>query len=52
MKNEFGTDDARKIGEWIGVDFIKFGLEEFRKELAIKLEHGSYDPAAEIFTLF
>ena len=52
MKNEFGADDARKIGEWIGVDFIKFGLEELRKELAIKLEHGSYDPAAEIFTLF
>ena len=44
MKNEFGTDDARKIGEWIGVDFTKFDLEEFRKGLAIELEHGSHDP--------
>ena len=48
MKNEFGTDDARKIGEWIGVDFIKFGLEEFRKELTIKLEHRSYDPETNV----
>ena len=44
MKNEFGTDDARKIGEQIGVDFTKFDLEEFRKGLAIELEHGSHDP--------
>lgn len=43
MKNEFGTDDARKIGEQIGVDFTKFDLEEFRKGLAIELEHGSHD---------
>ena len=48
MKNEFGTDDARKIGEQIGVDFTKFDLEEFRKGLAIELEHGSHDPETNI----
>ena len=48
MKNEFGTDDARKIGEWIGVDFIKFDLEEFRKGLAIELEHGSHYPETNV----
>lgn len=48
MKNEFGTDDARKIGEQIGVDFTKFDLEEFRKGLAIELEHGSYDPETNV----
>ena len=48
MKNEFGTDDARKIGEQIGVDFTKFDLEEFRKGLAIELEHGSHDPEPNV----
>ena len=48
MKNKFGTDDARKIGEQIGVDFTKFDLEEFRKGLAIELEHGSHDPETNV----
>ena len=48
MKNEFGTDDARKIGEQIGVDFTKFDLEEFRKGLAIELEHGSHDSETNV----
>ena len=48
MKNEFGTDVARKIGEQIGVDFTKFDLEEFRKGLAIELEHGSHDPETNV----
>ena len=48
MKNEFGTDDARKIGEQIWVDFTKFALEEFRKGLAIELEHGSHDPETNV----
>ena len=48
MKNEFGTDDARKIGEQIGVDFTKFDLEEIRKGLAIELEHGSHDPETNV----
>lgn len=48
MKNEFGTDDARKIGEQIGVDLTKFDLEEFRKGLAIELEHGSHDPETNV----
>ena len=48
MKNEFSIDEARKIGEQIGVDFTKFDLEEFRKGLAIELEHGSHDPETNV----
>ena len=48
MKNEFSIDEARKIGEQIGVDFTKFDLEEFRKGLAIELEHRSHDPETNV----
>lgn len=42
MKKEFTTEDARKIGEEIGVDFTNLNLEEFRMGLSVELEHGSH----------
>jgi len=48
MKKEFTTEEARKIGEQIGVDFSKFDLEQFRMGLAIELEHGSLDPETNV----
>lgn len=41
MKKEFTPDEAKKIGEEIGIDFTKFDLEQFRMGLAVELEHGS-----------
>jgi hypothetical protein len=48
MKREFTPDEARKIGEQIGVDFTKFDLEQFRMGLAVELEHGSHDPETNV----
>lgn len=48
MKKEFSTEEARKIGEKIGVDFEKFDLEQFRMGLAVELEHGSHDPETNV----
>lgn len=42
MKKEFMTEDARKIGEEIGIDFTNFDLEQFRMGLSVELEHGSH----------
>lgn len=42
MKKEFTTEEARKIGEEIGVNFANFDLEQFRMGLAVELEHGSH----------
>lgn len=41
MKKTYSTDEARKIGEEIGIDFTIFDLEQFRLGLAVELEHGS-----------
>jgi hypothetical protein len=45
---EFTADEARTIGENIGIDFSKYSLEEFRVGLSIELEHGSQDPETNV----
>jgi hypothetical protein len=42
MKKEFTPEEARKIGEEIGIDFAKLDLEQFRMGLGVELEHGSH----------
>ena len=43
MKRTFSLDEAKSIGEQIGVDFSKIDLEQFRLGLAVELEHGTRD---------
>ena len=40
-KREFTEDEAKEIGGQIGIDFNKFDLDQFRRGLAVELEHGS-----------
>ncbi len=42
MKKTFTSDEAKTIGEEIGIDFGKYDLEQFRMGLAVELEHGSH----------
>lgn len=41
MNRKYSDEEARKIGEAIGVDFNKFSLSEFRRGLEVEMEHGS-----------
>lgn len=45
---KFTTEEARQIGDKIGIDFNKFDLEQFRMGLAIELEHGADDPETNV----
>ncbi len=45
---EFTAEEAKRIGEGIGVNFEDYDLEEFRKGLAVELEHGSADPETNV----
>lgn len=42
MKKSFTSEEARKIGEEIGIDFTIFDLEQFRMGLGVEQEHGSH----------
>lgn len=46
----FTTDDAREIGESIGIDWADsaFDVEQFRAGLHVELEHGRRDPETNV----
>jgi Protein of unknown function (DUF5661) len=42
------TEEARRVGDAIGVDWTLFGLEQFRAGMDVELEHGSHDPQTDV----
>ena len=44
-RKSFATDDARRIGEEIGIDWTSspFDVEQFRMGMDVELEHGLHD---------
>ena len=47
-KKSFNSDEAKKIGEQLGVKWDKFDLEQFRMGMEVELEHGLRDPATNV----
>lgn len=39
----FTIEDAKRIGESLGIDWSKFDAEQFRMGINVELEHGLYD---------
>jgi hypothetical protein len=46
----FDTDEARRFGEEIGIDWATapFAVEEFRTGMNVELEHGLHDQATNV----
>ena len=46
----FSMEEARSIGEAIGIDWSKspFDVEQFRMGLEVELEHGRRDPITDV----
>lgn len=42
------TEEARRVGDGIGVDWDRYPLEEFRAGMDIEFEHGSHDPQTDV----
>lgn len=47
-KKYFTAEEARKIGEQLGIDWSKFDVEQFRMGLDVELEHGLVDPHTNV----
>ena len=41
-------EEARRVGDEIGVDWSRFDLEQFRSGMDVELEHGSHDPQTDV----
>jgi hypothetical protein len=46
----FSIEEARKIGETLGIDWTSspFGVEQFLAGLKVELEHGHRDPQTDV----
>ena len=47
-KKVFTYDQAKKVGEELGIDWSKFDVEQFRMGLDVELEHGTVDPQTNV----
>jgi hypothetical protein len=47
-KQHFTTEQAREIGEKLGIDWSHFDVEQFHMGLLVELEHGLNDPTTDV----
>ncbi len=47
-KKKFTTQEAKKVGEALGIDWSKFDVEQFRIGMDVELEHGTIDPHTDV----
>lgn len=48
MKQTFTADEAKIIGEELGINWSKFDIEQFRMGMDVELEHGLVDPNTNV----
>lgn len=47
-KKQFTTDEAKKVGEQLGVNWKDFDVDQFRRGMDVELEHGTRDPETNV----
>ncbi len=47
-KTFFTADEAKQIGESLGIDWSRFDVEQFRMGLDVELEHGTVSPSTNV----
>jgi len=47
-EEHFTKDDAKRIGESLGIDWTRFDVEQFRMGLDVELEHGSRELSTNV----
>jgi hypothetical protein len=47
-KRSFSPEEAKKIGEQLGIDWSQYNVEQFRMGLDVELEHGTIDARTNV----
>jgi hypothetical protein len=48
QSKHFTVEEAKRIGETLGINWNKFDVEQFRMGLDVELEHGKKDPNTNV----
>jgi len=48
VRTNFTAEEAKTIGEEMGIDWSKFDVEQFRMGMDVELEHGTRDPKTNV----
>lgn len=47
-QERISSDEAKRIGDKLGLDWTKVDLDQFRRGLEVELEHGARDPETNV----
>ena len=47
-KKHFSEEQAREIGEKLGIKWDKFDVEQLRRGMDVEMEHGTVDPNTNV----
>lgn len=47
-KEHFTAQEAKSIGEKLGIKWDKFDVDQFRRGMDVELEHGTRDPSTNV----
>lgn len=47
-KKQFTNEEAKQIGEALGIEWSRFDVEQYRMGLDVELEHGLVDPHTNV----
>jgi hypothetical protein len=47
-KRSTAIEEARRVGDLIGIDWQIYDFEQFRRGMDVELEHGSCDPQTNV----
>lgn len=48
VKQHFTIEQAREVGDKLGIDWTRLNLEQFRMGMEVELEHGLIDPSTNV----
>lgn len=48
MKENFSEEEAKEVGEKIGIGWSKFDVDQFRMGMDVELEHGLIDASTNV----
>ncbi|MBN1319243.1 MAG: hypothetical protein JXA87_00235 [Thermoleophilia bacterium] len=46
--SRFNAEDAKMVGDQLGIDWKDFDVEQFRIGMDVELEHGLHDPQTNV----